>query len=272
MLCALLIFGGERFPGRLTEISPWLDMQLVDREQVIERLSAQQHRRFIKTHTPLDGLPFDDRVRYVVVGRDPRDVALSSAHHRANMNGEAFMAAREAVVGIDDFTVAGAPSTDLPDDPLQHFRVWANPDAEGLQTLRYLVHHLASFWDQRHRPEIAMFHYQDLLDDPAGQITRLAEFLSIDLSDGQAEEFAAAASFQQMKRRADELAPNTDIGIWLDNKSFFHQGTSGRWRDTLDQDSLDYYDERLGALATPNLAHWLHHGWLGHPYSADAPS
>lgn len=36
----------------------------------------------IKTHTALDGLPWDDRVTYVCVGRDPRDVALSWDNHR----------------------------------------------------------------------------------------------------------------------------------------------------------------------------------------------
>ena len=40
-------------------------------------LAAQRHRRFIKSHTPLDELPFDAQVSYVCVGRDPRDVGIS---------------------------------------------------------------------------------------------------------------------------------------------------------------------------------------------------
>jgi aryl sulfotransferase len=38
----------------LAELSPWLD---ISRDEVQARLSAQRHRRFIKTHTPLDGIP-----------------------------------------------------------------------------------------------------------------------------------------------------------------------------------------------------------------------
>src|SRR5205823_8225322 len=77
MLCALLIFDSTDFYAPLSEISPWLDMQLYDPEQVARSLAEQRHRRFIKTHTPLDGLPYDERVTYVCVGRDPRDVFVS---------------------------------------------------------------------------------------------------------------------------------------------------------------------------------------------------
>ena len=40
-------------------ISPWLDMLTRDAASVFDDLAAQKHRRFIKTHTPLDGLPRD---------------------------------------------------------------------------------------------------------------------------------------------------------------------------------------------------------------------
>jgi hypothetical protein len=32
--------------------------------EVLERLERQQHRRFIKTHTPLDGVLLDPRASY----------------------------------------------------------------------------------------------------------------------------------------------------------------------------------------------------------------
>src|SRR5512142_3040903 len=57
MLCALLIFDGPRFPAPLDELSPWLDMCNQPLADVRANLAAQTHRRFIKTHTPLDGVP-----------------------------------------------------------------------------------------------------------------------------------------------------------------------------------------------------------------------
>ena len=77
MICALLVFQThDASDRRSTCISPWLDMLTRERDDVVADLDAQTHRRFIKTHTPFDGLPYDDRVTYICVGRDPRDVAL----------------------------------------------------------------------------------------------------------------------------------------------------------------------------------------------------
>src|SRR3712207_3557565 len=56
-LCAFLILGGPDLPAPLDQLSPWLDMQVRPIDEVRAELDAQQHRRFIKTHTPLDGLP-----------------------------------------------------------------------------------------------------------------------------------------------------------------------------------------------------------------------
>jgi len=56
-LCSMLVLGEEPLDGPLAEISLWLDMLLDSRDDVVARLNAQQHRRFIKTHNPLDGLP-----------------------------------------------------------------------------------------------------------------------------------------------------------------------------------------------------------------------
>jgi aryl sulfotransferase len=83
MLCAMLVFDAFEFGRPLTDISPWLDMQTNNRTEVVASLEAQEHRRFIKTHTPLDGVPFAEGVTLVCVARDPRDVALSFQHHWA---------------------------------------------------------------------------------------------------------------------------------------------------------------------------------------------
>ena len=76
---ALLVFQAPDLPAPLTTLSPWLDMAVRPVEQVHAHLEAQSHRRFIKTHTPFDGLPYDERVTYLCVGRDPRARTVPSA-------------------------------------------------------------------------------------------------------------------------------------------------------------------------------------------------
>ncbi len=94
MICALLVFGDARLARPLTELSPWLDLATRPISDVFATLEAQRHRRFIKTHTPLDGLPFDERATYICVGRDPRDAAISSDNQLSNMDREVLIKAR----------------------------------------------------------------------------------------------------------------------------------------------------------------------------------
>ncbi len=85
-LVSLLVFDGPDLPGPMSTVSPWLDRTILPIEEVVATLDAQDHRRFIKTHTPLDGLVLDDRVTYIGVGRDPRDAAMSELFQWDNMN------------------------------------------------------------------------------------------------------------------------------------------------------------------------------------------
>src|SRR5215217_8345651 len=123
MLCALLIFDGPTFPAPLGDISPWLDMSIRPLAEVTAALAAQTHRRFIKTHTPLDGIPLYADATYLVVGRDPRDVAISFEHHAANMNFERILELRAAAVGTAD--LAEVSERRVPsEDPVERFRAF----------------------------------------------------------------------------------------------------------------------------------------------------
>src|SRR3712207_9198797 len=64
MICALLVFQTPELPAPLSQLSPWLDWLAVPQRQVYAELAAQRHRRFIKTHTPLDGVPIEPPVSY----------------------------------------------------------------------------------------------------------------------------------------------------------------------------------------------------------------
>ena len=92
MICALLVLQEPELPLPLDTLSPWTGMVTRARAEVFADLEAQRHRRFIKTHTPLDGIPSDPAVTYICVGRDPRDVGLSMDHHIDNTDIGAFLA------------------------------------------------------------------------------------------------------------------------------------------------------------------------------------
>ena len=81
MICALLIFQTPELPAPLWHLSPWLDHMVVPLDFVYAQLAEQPHRRFIKTHTPLDGIPLDPRVTYIVTARHPLDMFVSLCRH-----------------------------------------------------------------------------------------------------------------------------------------------------------------------------------------------
>src|SRR5689334_6375904 len=190
MLCALLIFDGPDFPAPLDEVSPWLDMCNRPLAEVRNLLAAQTHRRFIKTHTPLDGIPLSDEVTYLVVGRDPRDVAVSYEHHSANMDFEHFMALRAAAVGNDD--LAELPERRVPsEDPVERFRAFVADETQGgPPTLASVLHHFDTGWQRRHDPNVVLFHYADLKADLPGELQRLAGVLGIPCSPERARALA----------------------------------------------------------------------------------
>jgi aryl sulfotransferase len=263
MLVALLVFGSPEFPRPLSQISLWLDMQLASKDDVFARLDAQTHRRFIKSHTPLSGLPYDERVTYLCVGRDPRDVAVSCRHHMANLDLEQFLKTREQAVGLEDLAELVPPQQSAPTDPItEYLETDFESDNLNVMTLSYVLHHLQSFWDRREEPNIALFHYSDLQADLPGQLRRLAAVLDIELPESKVDELAAAASFAAMRDNAEMVAPNSDARIWRSTSDFFHRGSNGQWREAFGEAMLRRYDERTAALAAPDLLAWAHSGWL----------
>jgi aryl sulfotransferase len=67
-------------------LSPWLDHLVEPLDEVVARLDAQTHRRVIKTHTPLDGVPLKQEVTYIVIARHPLDAADNCYRSFAQQN------------------------------------------------------------------------------------------------------------------------------------------------------------------------------------------
>ena len=265
MQCALLLFRTPELPAPLATLSPWLDMNTRPLAEVLADLEAQTHRRFIKTHTPLGGVPWDERVSYLHVARDPRDVALSWDNHMANLDLDRMFEAREAAVGLEDLAELGMdePRAEPPADPEDRFWIWIEGDggAIGSSGLAALVHHSRSFWDVRDAPNVHLFHYGDLRADLVGEMTRLAGSLGLE---PPTDELVDAARFERMKERSDQLVPNSDTQLFQSSSRFFDKARSGDWHALIGDEGLPRYDAAVRAV-TDDEEHiaWLHAGWQG---------
>ncbi|MGC4780250.1 sulfotransferase domain-containing protein [Micromonospora zamorensis] len=252
MICALLVLGTPELPAPLNVLSPWLDWLAEPQDAVYDRLAAQPHRRFIKTHTPLDGVPLDPRVHYVVVARHPLDMAVSLYHQAGNLDR----------VRLAELTgqpaPTGPPRKRLPVE--QWLPSWVNREVDprtDLDSLPGVMLHLRDAWARRHEPNVELVHYDDLLADLGGEMRRLADRWGIPVAADRWPELVEAATFGRMRERADRLAPDT-LGVLRDRRAFFRQGGSGQGRDLLDAAARARYQERVSALAPPDLLTWLH--------------
>ena len=252
MICALLIFQSPDLPAPLSALSPWLDRTTEPIDSVVGRLEAQQHRRFIKTHTPLDGIPVDPRATYIVVGRHPLDMAVSLYHQGNNID-------RRRLRQLTGQPESGEAEPARPDLHSWLLR-WINSDsspAEQLDGIRGVLWHITDAWKRGDQPNIVLVHYEDLSSDLEDQMRRLADRLGIPIPEPRWPELVRAATFDSMRDHVDQLTPNTG-GILKDNKAFFRRGRSGAGAETLTSQEMEHYYQRTADLAPSDVLQWLH--------------
>jgi hypothetical protein len=254
MICALLVFGTPDIPAPIADLSPWLDWLTAPREQVFARLAAQTHRRFIKTHTPLDGIPLDPRATYVVVARHPLDAAVSRYHQSHNLD-------RRRIRELSGQAEPDEPPQPLP--PLHEWLVaWIDRDAtpaEDLDSLHGVMWHITDAWARRSEPNVVLLHYADLADDLDGQMRALADRLGLaSVMEGpQWTDLVRAAGFERMRERATWAVPDRR-GVLVDPAAFFRRGRSGAAREELSDAEYERYLARSAELAPPEVLAWLH--------------
>ncbi len=247
----LLIHGPPPLPAPLGELSPWIDHVVEPADDLFVRLAQQVHRRVVKTHTPLDGVPIDSRARYVVVARHPLDAAVSLYHQGDNLDRDR----------LAQLTGTSAPPSRKPRPPLSDWLSdWidhvADP-AEELDSLDGVLHHVKDAWSRRYDPNVVIVHYEDLRADLGAQMRALASFLDVAVAETQMEELVAAASFDSMRAQATQLAPDAH-GVLRDARAFFRRGSSGEGAASVSESALERYDRRVADLAAPDLIAWLH--------------
>lgn len=256
MLCAILVHRSPVFPQPLTRLSRWLDRHREPIEEVLAAYEAQPHRRIVKTHTPLDGLPYFPEAFYVFCGRDPRDVFFSGVDHMANGSEETVQDARQRAGVPDD--------VEFPTDPNLTFPMWLTVGAaEGLEDgfpMGSVMSLTQTYWRFRHLPNFHFLHYADLTADLDGELRRLARFLGAPIDEARWAEWLHAASFEAMRERADELAPGAHFAEWRSNGDFFRRARRGEWREFLSAENQALYETLASERLGPRLKAWLEGG------------
>ena len=259
------------------EISPWLDSTIFNSiEEDLAVLEAQTHRRYIKSHAAFDALPVWDSVKYVHVGRDGRDARLSWQNHEAGFRPEFRQRIMENAMKTAPGGGPAAPPPPAPTDPREFLLQWiegmeAAPSGASVADPDYFDFE-ASYWRERGRENLLFVHYDDMIEDLAGEMRRISDFLEIDTPASVMPALVEAARFKTMKAQGDALAPRLKLIFDRGADRFINQGRSGRGREVLRPDETARYQAIAARRVSPGLAAWLEHGRRGAGEPRETPN
>lgn len=257
-IVANLLFPDGNLPGPASFISPWLDFRLFPLELVYGQLESQDHRRFIKTHVPLDGIPYYTNVKYLCVTRDPRDVFMSLLNHWGSHT-EGFYGAINGTPGRvgDEFPRYTGDIKATWRDWIT--RSWFDWEIGGYPYWSHLGYAL-TFWNHRHLPNIKLVHFNDLLADLDGQMRDIAHYLELDVPEEHWPDVVRRCTFAEVKKDPSKVVgDNIAFAFKGGADAFINKGTNGRWVGVLDDEDLALYDEAMGKLPS-DYARWLQDG------------
>ena len=247
-----LIFKGQAgLP--VAEMSPWLDLRVPPKHIKLAEIEKQTHRRFLKTHLPVDALVFSPKARYIYIGRDGRDVVWSMYNHHANANRAWYEALNDTPGRI------GPPIEQPPDSIRQYFNDWLARDGHPFWPF---WENIRSWWEIRALPNVLLLHFENLKKDMPGEIRRVADFLGIAVEEEKWPDILKHCSFDYMKANATATVPLG--GAFWDGgaQTFINKGVNGRWREVLSAEENAAYENRAAMELGQPCARWLASGAL----------
>jgi aryl sulfotransferase len=168
IVAQLLFQGAEGM--EVAEMSPWLDLRVPSKAVKLPAVAGQPHRRFIKTHLPVDALVYSPLAKYLYVGRDGRDVVWSIYNHHANANALWYELLNDTPGRV------GPPIGRPPASTRDYFVEWLDRDGHSFSPF---WDNARSWWAIRNLPNFLLLHFGELKADLPRQIRRIASFLDI---------------------------------------------------------------------------------------------
>ena len=228
-------------------ISPWVDLRVMPPE-ALAALDGLPHRRFMKTHLPVDALVFSPQAKYIYIGRDGRDALWSFYNHHASANDLWYDLLNNTPGRV-------GPPIDPPlSSIVDYYRRWMDQDGYPLWSF---WENVRSWWAVRDLPNVKLVHFNDLKADLARSIRGIAAFLDIDVDEARFADILEHCSFDYMKANADHVAPLGGAVFTGGGKTFINKGTNGRWRDVLTNADCEAYCARARAELGDDCALWL---------------
>jgi aryl sulfotransferase len=231
----------------VAKVSPWIEMRLVPPE-AYAALEASSQRRFYKSHSPPNAIPYARNAKYIYIGRDGRDICWSLHNHFSSLTDE-FIDTLNAVPGRN-----GPPFERGAADIHDFYVNWMAHDGAPAWSM---WDNVRLWWAVKNLPNVKLVHFNDLKRDLSGSIMQLAAFLGTSLEESDLPRIVEHCSFDYMKAHAAASAPRGGSAFVGGARTFINKGTNGRWRDILAPSEIAAYDARAMAELGSECASWL---------------
>jgi hypothetical protein len=211
----LLANNGEQGDQRLTDAVPWLETLPHRPNGMIEFLKTLPKRRLFTSHLPYALMPSlkNTTAKIVYIARNPKDVAISTYFHNQSKGG---------YEGTWD----------------EHFQLFLKNDV-GFGPY---FDHVLPWWEaSRQDKNILFLKYEDMKQDHAGNVAKIASFLNIQADSTLINKVVALSSFKSM---TSNETTNFD---WIPQREgvpkHFRKGDIGDWRNHFTQEQSWQMDE-----------------------------
>ncbi|WOL17589.1 flavonol sulfotransferase-like [Canna indica] len=187
--------------------------------------------RLYSTHLPFPMLPDSIKAsgcRLVYVCRDPKDVVVSFWHFNEGIKKGPDRAMREAAAPFDRF--------------FEKF-------CDGVCPYGPIWDHVLGYWNESLRaPEkVLVLKYEEMLEDPLGTLTRMAEFMDCAFTEeeekaGVPAEIVKLCSFGNLRDVAVKQNRRLGPKEVVKTDSFFRKGVAGDWKNHLSPEMAEKLD------------------------------
>lgn len=249
-IIAQMMFGGDPDLA-VADMSPWIDLRVPPKQVKLPLVEAQTHRRFLKTHLPVDALVFSPKAKYIYIGRDARDVVWSFYNHHLNANAAWYGALNDTPGRV------GPPIDPPPEDIRQYWHDWLDKDGFPIWSF---WDNIRTWWAIRDLPNVKLIHFADLKRDMPGEMRAVAEFLDFEIDESRWSQILAYCEFDWMKTNAAKSVPLGGAFWDAGPGVFINKGVNGRWRDVLTSAESEAYEARAMAELGSDCASWLMSG------------
>jgi hypothetical protein len=205
------------------DVIPWPDAPIKALAVPLSETSEKNSitgLRVIKTHSLAYSMPYSRDAKYICVVRDPKDVFVSSYHY-----------VRSVVLGNLMPTVA----------------TWLDIFLSKVAMHDQWADFLCGYWKWRDRPNVLFLTYEEMKDDLAGTIRRIADLTGVSLTPEESDRICHASSYAHMKSIGDKFYPGRITPFSLKSGQMIRSGEKGKSDELLSiyqQKRIDDYCRR----------------------------